>query len=206
MEQASAGEPQRDSAGGRRRQAVVAAAYELIAERGFEHLSTRAVAARVGINIATVHYYFKTKEDLIAGVSEYMLGIFGSAKEIERLDFSSPWATIQSLFVNLDYRWRYTPQLPTVLCELGVRAARDQIARDALTRLERAWRGYMTRVVSQGVEQGVFHRELNVEDAVTTLILVQKGITLQQVSTGSAVRIEPVLEQLATLLLARISR
>jgi len=185
---------------------VVAAAYELIAERGFEHLSTRAVAARVGINIATVHYYFKTKEDLIAGVSEYMLGIFGSAKEIERLDFSSPWATIQSLFVNLDYRWRYTPQLPTVLCELGVRAARDQIARDALTRLERAWRGYMTRVVSQGVEQGVFHRELNVEDAVTTLILVQKGITLQQVSTGSAVRIEPVLEQLATLLLARISR
>src|SRR6266496_4069965 len=53
-----------------RRQALVQAAFDAIAERGFEGLRTRDVAAQVGVNIATLHYYFPTKEALIRGVVE----------------------------------------------------------------------------------------------------------------------------------------
>src|SRR6266540_3746344 len=51
-----------------RRQALVAAAYQRIAIEGFEGLRTRDVAADVGLNIATLHYYYPTKESLIRGV------------------------------------------------------------------------------------------------------------------------------------------
>src|SRR5919202_5349278 len=51
-----------------RRRALVAAAYRRIASHGFEGLRTRDVAADVGVNIATLHYYFPTKEALIRGV------------------------------------------------------------------------------------------------------------------------------------------
>src|SRR5919197_2199765 len=51
-----------------RRRALVAAAYRRIASGGFEGLRTRDVAADVGVNIATLHYYFPTKEALIRGV------------------------------------------------------------------------------------------------------------------------------------------
>jgi len=51
-----------------RRRSLVLAAYQLIAEKGFEQLRTRDVAARAGVNIATLHYYFASKEDLIPGV------------------------------------------------------------------------------------------------------------------------------------------
>src|SRR5579864_9204628 len=51
-----------------RRQALVAAAFARIASDGFEGLRTRDVAADVGVNIATLHYYFPTKEALIRGV------------------------------------------------------------------------------------------------------------------------------------------
>src|SRR2546430_7157743 len=47
-----------------RRRSLVLAAYDLIAEKGFEDLRTRDVAARAGVNIATLHYYFASKEDL----------------------------------------------------------------------------------------------------------------------------------------------
>src|SRR5437899_9623260 len=50
-----------------REQALVQAAFNQIAERGFEGLRTREVAAGVGLNIATLHYYFPTKEPLIRG-------------------------------------------------------------------------------------------------------------------------------------------
>src|SRR5205809_67708 len=56
-----------------RRGALVRAAYNQIAERGFEGLRTREVAGEAGVNIATLHYYFPTKEKLIEGVVEHEL-------------------------------------------------------------------------------------------------------------------------------------
>ena len=44
------------------------AAYKRLAEAGFEGLRTRDVAADAGVNIATLHYYFPSKEALIRGV------------------------------------------------------------------------------------------------------------------------------------------
>src|SRR5256885_4788736 len=51
-----------------REQALVRAAFNQIAERGFEGLRTREVAAGVRLHIATLHYYFPTKEALIPRV------------------------------------------------------------------------------------------------------------------------------------------
>ena len=58
--------------GAAQREALVQAAFNLIAERGFEGLRTRDVAARAGVNIATLHYYFATKEDLIRSVVDML--------------------------------------------------------------------------------------------------------------------------------------
>src|ERR1700731_1757701 len=53
--------------------AIVQAAYALIVEKGFEGLRTREASDRVGINSATLHYYFPTKEALIQGVVHYLM-------------------------------------------------------------------------------------------------------------------------------------
>src|SRR2546430_16008409 len=50
-----------------REEALVRAAFNQIAARGFEGLRPREVAAGAGLNIATLHYYFPTKEALIRG-------------------------------------------------------------------------------------------------------------------------------------------
>src|SRR5713226_5280690 len=60
---------------------IVLAAFNQIAERGFEGLRTREVAAEVGLNIATLHYYFPTKEALIRGVVEEAMRRFRSTLE-----------------------------------------------------------------------------------------------------------------------------
>jgi AcrR family transcriptional regulator len=48
--------------------AVLDAATELIADRGPNAVTVRAIAQRAGVNHALVHRYFGTKEDLIAAV------------------------------------------------------------------------------------------------------------------------------------------
>src|SRR5436305_8126323 len=59
-----------------RREALIQAGYDQLAQRGFEGLRTRDVAAAAGVNIATLHYYFPTKEALIGGILEHAMARF----------------------------------------------------------------------------------------------------------------------------------
>ena len=47
------------------------AAFERVAEIGFEGLRLRQVAEQVGIDHSTLHHHFATKQALVAAVAEY---------------------------------------------------------------------------------------------------------------------------------------
>lgn len=57
--------------GERRRQLLVVAAAELLAEGGFEAVRHRAVAERAGLPLASTTYYFSSLEDLVRAAVEY---------------------------------------------------------------------------------------------------------------------------------------
>jgi AcrR family transcriptional regulator len=52
------------------REAILEAARESFAERGYFETSVRAVAARAGVDAALVHHYFGTKDRLFAAAME----------------------------------------------------------------------------------------------------------------------------------------
>jgi AcrR family transcriptional regulator len=54
-------------------QAILAAARELFAERGYQPTTVRAVADAAGVNAALVHHYFGTKERLFLAALELPL-------------------------------------------------------------------------------------------------------------------------------------
>lgn len=62
-----------------RRQLLVQAAFDAIAEKGFEGLRLREVAARAGIDHSTLHHYFPTRQDLVAAVVEFATSHFWTA-------------------------------------------------------------------------------------------------------------------------------
>lgn len=57
--------------GERRRQALVAAASELLAEGGFDAVRHRAVAERAGLPLASTTYYFSSLDDLVSAAVEH---------------------------------------------------------------------------------------------------------------------------------------
>ena len=50
----------------------------MVASEGFEGLRTRTVADRARVNIATLHYYFPTKEAFIGALAECLVWLFMS--------------------------------------------------------------------------------------------------------------------------------
>lgn len=59
-----------------RRSEIMKAGYDLMGQKGLESVHARSVAAELGINHATVHYYFPKRIDLLVGVADYALEQF----------------------------------------------------------------------------------------------------------------------------------
>ncbi len=165
--------------GDERRQELVRAAYEIIAEQGFEGLRTRNVAARAGVNIATLHYYFSTKEDLIRGVVDYIQQQFIEQHERLRMHGSSARAQLHAeLWQALEIK-RERPELQTVLHELFLRSLRDEAIYAIWRDIDTHWHVSLVEIVRAGIDEGSLRADLDVDATASTIIAFIKGASIQ---------------------------
>jgi len=177
-----------------RKDALVAAAYQEIATRGFEGLRTREVAAAVGVNIATLHYYFPHKEDLIRGVVAYAMGRFrstlGGAGTAED--------QLRSHFAGLRRLAREEPELFAVMAELAIRGVRDRAIRDILGKTDDVWHAMLRTLLRRAQGEGsAVPRALDADGMAAVIVATLKG-TFMLPATEPA-HIERTIRQLETL-------
>jgi len=144
-----------------RRLSLIQAAYEVIAELGFEGLRTRTVADRVGVNIATLHYYFPTKEALIGGLAEYLSFQFEHVHAPAVSPDRSPALNrLHQEFADARYYRLERPDMLTVTQELTLRAQRDPVIRAIIAPLMYHWRASLQQMIENGMREGVFRPNL----------------------------------------------
>jgi len=145
----------------RRLLSLIQSAYEVIAELGFEGLRTRTVAHRVGVNIATLHYYFPTKEALIGGLAEYLSfqfeNVHAPAVSPER---STALNRLHQEFADARYYRLERPDMLTVIQELTLRAQRDPAIKAVIAPLMYHWRAGLEQMIESGIREGVFRPNL----------------------------------------------
>ena len=155
----------RRETGDERRTAIALAARAIIVEKGLEGLRTRDIAARVGINIATLHYHVPTKEALVALVAETIRHDFRiqalrrprtgkTALEQLRMEFEDFRETMVDM-----------PELIIILTELVERSRRDEAIAEIMRPLHRFWRDQFAEIFRLGLEDGSFRPDLDPEAA-----------------------------------------
>lgn len=178
-------------------QALIHAAYELIAKEGFEGLRTRDVADRAGVNVATLHYYFPHKEDLIRGVVDYIRQQF---MERHAPTSTTPPATgleeFRQELADQEYLLQHAPETYIVLFELGMRSLRDPFIKSIMPMLDAGWRSHIQSYLDEGVQQGLFRADLDIEAASAALIAFLKGCLLQRIINPHAFPAERVHAEL----------
>jgi AcrR family transcriptional regulator len=156
-----------------RQRELVRAAYDILAARGFEGLRTRDVAARAGVNIATLHYHFPAKEDLIRAVATFLAEVFYEDQAPEAAieqGTSAPLRALRREFENSRYWRRERPEMMTVSREFALRALRDSELRIAMERNNKRWRVSIEDFLARGVAEGVFRSDANVPACATVLM------------------------------------
>ena len=100
------------------REALLAAAAEEFAEKGFEGASTRGICARAGANAALANRYFGTKESLYRLVAKRLFGDLGAplASLAERVTDEASWRAAVREWVD-DFLFMTLPSAkPQKLC------------------------------------------------------------------------------------------
>ena len=179
-----------------RRRALVAAAYRRIAEAGFEGLRTRDVAADVGVNIATLHYYFPTKEALIRGVIGHAMQRFQATLP----DGGDPLDQLRGHLRGLAALMREDRQLWAVMGELALRAPRDPDLANVFRQTDAYWHRSLRGLIAAARDQGAVAATVDPDDTATLVMAALRGVSLPTAAGFDPARVDQVFGQLERLL------
>ena len=180
---------QQTTANDERRLKLVQSAYQLIAEKGMAGLRIREVAARVGLNHATLLYYFPTKEALINSVVYYCAEQFDVLKAPDApAETDTPREQLRQRYIaDLAYQLRKAPELFLVLDELLLYARRDAGTRQVLTRAIAFWQQSLVTLFEHDIAQGRFRSDLDAKSAALMVISFCQGISLLLVDDPASI-------------------
>ena len=188
--------------GAERRRQVIRAAYQTLADKGFERLRMREIARRAGMDHATLHYYFAGKEAIIRGVYDYIVQDLsigrGPATEEDGL---SPRRRLAAHFDELRRQVRERPEMFVVLAEINVRAMRDPAVRSVVADNERGWKRFLLEILRDGIRKKEFRARLGAETAAEAIISLVRGLGIT--FAGRAGAMERPLRQLSLWLETR---
>jgi len=183
-----------------RRLSLVRAAYHIIASDGFEKLRTRDVADRVGINIATLHYYFPSKELLIGEVALFLAAQFQTVRAPESL--MPPMNALDRLrqeFADARFYMAERPEMMEVMRELNARARRDEVIARIIEPLKHFWRSTIEQIVSDGIEEGFFLVGVTPREAAGVIVAMLWGAATFPLNAGERENVYGAIERWLTV-------
>lgn len=131
-----------------RRDEIAKAAYEVVGKQGLERLNHREVAKKLKINHATVHYYCKTREDLLVSVADHALGQLDADRAKMRAGESSQDLIEAEIALTEAYA-RSDSRFGKVLLGLSVAAVDVKALRKPLKELWSSWQGVISEHLSK---------------------------------------------------------
>jgi len=179
-----------------RREALVLAAYRRLAEAGFEGLRTRDVAAEVGVNIATLHYYFPSKEALIRGVVGHAMGRFRTAFA----PGSRPGEQLAAQFQGIRRLAKQEPELFVVMGELALRSGRDPAIAAIFQETIEAWHTTLRTLVGHAQNEGFVDKRLDPDTVASLVIATLNGLFMVPVANSAPSRVDSAVRQLESFL------
>lgn len=164
-----------------RRQHMLTAAAELIAERGIAETRIADVAERAGASPALVIYYFKTKDRLLSEALRHSEQRFYDATEAMLQRTSTLRARLETLV-----RWTCDPdgveEVPGawgLWFDLWATAFRvEEVGRDRVE-LDQLWRSMISRLVEEAQSAGEVDASVDADDFAVSFSALMDGLSIQ---------------------------
>lgn len=170
------------------RNAIIATATRLFAERGLNGVSIRELSAAAGVSISMISYYFEGKEGLYSSVLQEQFACFEYLQVINEKD-SDPLEKIEdyirwSIQRNRDYPFLlryYTSELTNPTRHFSV-IVQPALKKALYTLIE---------IIRDGIDKKMFRQELNPEDTALAMAGMVNYYFLSTLATQEFVNHSP---------------
>jgi AcrR family transcriptional regulator len=134
------------------RDVILEAAHRVLGQVGYERITTRRIAEEAGVNIATLHYYFGSKEQLLSETVRYAL----SRNQVQlRAAIEEAPDAPTALAQAFQTVWQIARERRGILrYDLVIRALRDEDARTEAQKVYTAYRGMVEAIVERHIATG----------------------------------------------------
>jgi len=163
-----------------RREQMLRAALEVIAERGYADTRIADVAERIGISPALVIYYFKTKDQLLTESIRYLDNIWYADGQRRMAELPTAAARIEEIVAmsclpeaDAEPRSSWTLWL-----DFWTLAARNPEVAGLRQRDDERWREMVSSLVTQGQQAGEF-RVVDADNFAVLLCSLLDGLAIQ---------------------------
>lgn len=180
------------SRSGRTRHKLIAAAEELIAEKGWGRVTTRAVAERAGLPHGTVSYHFRGKEELLTDAALAVIDDLFPMEAMESVD--SLDALLRMMEVSLTgtrgsgSRSSQAAATFGVLVEVMREANRNRTLGERLSAVLQGYRRSIAKLARAEQKKGGSVRGFSPAGLATLVAAVGDGLTLHAfIDSGVAV-------------------
>ena len=170
-------EPQDEQ--GKKRLLLLETAFDVIAEVGFEGLRTRAVATRAEVNIATLHYYFPSKQDLVEGLAQFIGARFVAVHGPRPAPSAYPALDrLRQEFSDGRHYFKHEARMFLVMQEFAMRGKRDPEVQKVVDQMNFYWRQGLEQMVLEGVKDGTFRADIEPQAMLAMLMSIFTGMAV----------------------------
>ena len=163
-----------------RREQMLRAALEVIAERGYAETRIADVAERIGISPALVIYYFKTKDQLLTEAIRYLDNLWYADGQRRAAELPTAAARIEEIVAMSCLPEADTEPHSswTLWLDFWTLAARNPEVAGLRQRDDERWRDMVSSLVADGQQSGEF-RAVDADNFAVLLCSLLDGFAIQ---------------------------
>lgn len=160
---------------------IMGATYRALCEHGYANLTMQAIAEEYGKSTAAIHYYYDTKDDLLAAFLSYLLDKF--IDRVHEVETTAPKERLDLLLDRLLTHREGSRDFMTAMLEMRAQAPYNEAVREQFQRNDEYTRYLLKTVIVDGTDSGVFSAE-DPEHAADALMLIVDGARARYASIG----------------------
>ncbi|MBK7381170.1 MAG: TetR/AcrR family transcriptional regulator [Ignavibacteriales bacterium] len=172
----------------------------IISSEGIGKLSTRNLASKIGVTEGALFRHFSSKKEI-------MLSILNDVKseliaDQEKITFSSTLSAEEKLFKFLCIHIKYLIENKGVTILLFSEAAHmnDSQLKKGLREILLTQKEYISRIIKQGMNEGVWDKSLNVENVATLYMGIPISLNIEMILEPGVTKQEKFCERMISLI------
>ena len=168
----------RKSVAPQRREQIVQALFECLAEKGHERVTVKDIASQANLHYGVIHYYFKSKDDIVTAMADSIISKYAGLL-VERI--ATAQSVSEKLHKSIDFlvdEFIFNRRLNRVFYNLVQMAFERAAVRTALRKQLREYRRFIAEEMEEGIRSGELAPH-DPQEFAGMLVALIEGMALQ---------------------------